>query len=111
MASDLDEKLALILGLYRRGIERNYGGRTVGKTLTGDEAVEQIEQAFKDAGWQTPGAGLRGNCMTGREWCDQFFEEFLEEFKSYKYITPEGSIVAYEFEKDLRKWVIRKQQV
>jgi len=56
MASDLDEKLELILGLYRRDIERNYGGRTVGRTLTGDEAIEQIKQAFIDAGWKEPHA-------------------------------------------------------
>lgn len=36
-------KLDDILGLYRRDIERHYGGRTVGRTLSGDEAVQQIK--------------------------------------------------------------------
>lgn len=37
-----EEEIDLILGLFQRDIERHYGGRTVGKTLTGEEAKSQI---------------------------------------------------------------------
>lgn len=37
------DSIELILGLFRRDIERHYGGRTVGKTLTGDEAAQAIQ--------------------------------------------------------------------
>lgn len=43
MSTDTDW-LGPILQLYRRDIERNYGGRTVGKTLNGDEAKAAILQ-------------------------------------------------------------------
>lgn len=36
-------KLEDILGLFQRNIERKYGGRTAGNTLTGEEAVQRIK--------------------------------------------------------------------
>lgn len=35
----------------------------------------KVKQAFIDAGWQSPGGGLRGNSMTGQEWYDRFEKE------------------------------------
>ncbi len=93
--TDLDEKLEEILGLYRRDIERHYGGRTIGKTLTGDEAVNHIKQAFKDAGYIKPKIVLPtkrltcNNChrlvamtslMTGQEWYEKFNESLADTF-------------------------------
>lgn len=43
------DKLREILGRFQRDIERHYGGRTVGKTITGEEAVAIIEQMATDA--------------------------------------------------------------
>lgn len=40
----LDKELELILGLYRRDIERHYGGRTVGKTLSAEEAKQALRK-------------------------------------------------------------------
>ena len=48
MASNLDERLKEALGLYCRDIERKYGGRTVGKTLTEDQVLERIKQCIDD---------------------------------------------------------------
>lgn len=39
----LRKELELTLDLYTRAIQRHYGGRTVGKVLGFDEAIERIE--------------------------------------------------------------------
>ena len=48
ITEQLDE-INNILQLFKRDIERHYGGRTVGKTLTGDEAVAKLAAMLAEA--------------------------------------------------------------
>lgn len=67
MMSDLDKKLEKVISNHERAMSE----RAKNTQFT----VMQIKQAFTDAGWQSPGGGLRGNSMTGPEWYDRFEKE------------------------------------
>lgn len=43
------DSIELILQLFKRDIERHYGGRTVGETLTGEEAKQRLEDIITQA--------------------------------------------------------------
>lgn len=38
--------------------------------------IAEVKKAFDEAGWQTPGGGLRGSLMTGQEFYDRFDKEW-----------------------------------
>lgn len=63
ISDDLDSKLSQII----------QDGQPVALSI--DEMVTNLKQAFTDAGWQSPGGGLRGNSMTNQEWYDRFEKE------------------------------------
>ena len=46
--SDFKDKTREVLMLFQRDIERHYGGRTVGKTLNGDQALEALDTLFAE---------------------------------------------------------------
>ncbi len=48
------DEIDLILDLYRRGVERHYGGRTVGKTLTGEEAAARLKRLVLEGRTKLP---------------------------------------------------------
>lgn len=81
-------KLDDILGLYRRDIERHYGGRTVGRTLSGDEAVQQIKSLILEL--IGPGESLT--------------EEQIANGRIYKFCDPQGDAVD-RYKDGLRKKV------
>jgi hypothetical protein len=46
---DITRTITETLQLFQRDIERHYGGRTAGKTLTGDEAVHILVTLVQEA--------------------------------------------------------------